>query len=164
MKTKLQILKESIIYIVSLGVLDAFFFGVFRFFLGDENWVTFTISGLFSFTSTCVMMGYLFEKEKPIWLASIQYIVIGFFSAILTILIILLGFPFVSDLLINQVTDFFKNQFVNNWVAGFLMIIVYFLFVVFGLLAYVVFSFFLGNLIFSFLLQWTLNKYTNPQK
>jgi len=163
MKTKLQILKESIVYIFVLGFLGTILHSILNPLFDNQNWVTFTLSGFVSFVATCVFMGYLFEKEKPLWLASLQYVVIGIFSALFTLLIIILGIPFVFDFLLNQTSSFFKNQMGNSGIAGLLLIIpliiLSFFFVIFGLFAYLVVTYFLGNLIFSFLLQWALSKY-----
>lgn len=165
MKTKLQILKESTVYIFVLGFLGTILYFISHSLFSDESLIPFFLSGLLSFVATCIFMGYLFEKEKPLWLATLQYLVIGIFSALFTILLMAIGIPFVFDFLLNQASDFFKNQMGNSGIAGLLLIIpliiLSFFFVIFGLIAYLVIAYFLGNWIFSFLLQWALNKYKN---
>ncbi len=162
-KTKLQILKESIVYIFVLGFSGSILHFILNPIFGNGNWVPLALSGFVSFVATCVFMGYIFEKEKPLWLGTLQYVVIGIFSALFTLLIIILGIPFVFDFLLNQTSNYFKSQMGNSGIAGILLIIpliiLSFFFVIFGLIAYLVVTYFLGNLIFSFLMQWALSKY-----
>ena len=106
-------------------------------------------------------MGYIFEKEKPLWLGTLQYVVIGIFSALFTLLIIILGIPFVFDFLLNQVDSSGPDRRDARFRIALKkpLIILSFFFVIFGLIAYLVVTYFLGNLIFSFLMQWALSKY-----
>ncbi|MBK8398696.1 MAG: hypothetical protein IPL26_26040 [Leptospiraceae bacterium] len=163
MKTKLQILKESTIYIFTLGFFGTILYFIVTSFLDNDSWIPLALSGLLSLVATCVLMGYLFEKEKPLWIAFIQYMVIGIFSALFTLIIIAIGFPFVFDFMLNQTSDFFKKEFAGGGISGLFLIIplllLSFLFLIFGVLAYLVITYFLGNWIFSFLLQWALNRY-----
>lgn len=163
MKTKLQILKESTIYVFALGFLSGIFHSILSFVIGNESWVAPVLSGLVSFVATCFLMGYLFEKEKPLWLGSLQYIVIGIFAILLTILITAIGLPFVLELIANWASDFFKSQISNSGLAGFVLIIplilLSFFLALFGLIAYLALTFFLGNWVFSYILQLAFNKY-----
>lgn len=163
MKTKLQILKESTVYVLVLGILGAILYSILQLLMGNESWLPLSISGLLSFVATCILMGYLFEKEKPLWLATLQYVFIGIFSALFTILIMAIGMSFVFDFLVNQASELFRNKMGNHGIEGLLLIIpliiLSFFFVIFGLFAYLVVSYFLGNLIFSFLLQLALNRF-----
>jgi ABC-type phosphate transport system permease subunit len=162
MKTKLQIFKESTVYVFAMGFLSGAFHSILSLILGNESWVAPVLSGLLSFIATCVFMGYLFEKEKPLWLGSLQYIIIGIFATILTVIIGLMGLPFVIDIITNWAGDFFKNQISNSGLGGFLLIIPLFivsvLFALFGLIAYLALTFFLGNWVFSYLLQYIFNR------
>lgn len=163
MKTKLQILKESIVYVFILGFISMVLFQIMTSIFGEETWAPLVISSLVSFVLTCLLMGYLFEKEKPLWIASLKYIIIGIFSAIFTIILIAIGFQFIVDILLDQAGNFFKNQMGNQGIKGIFLfipfIILSFFFVILGVFAYILVLYFLGNLLFSFLLQWGINKY-----
>jgi hypothetical protein len=58
---------------------------------------------------------------------------------------------------------FFKSQISNSGLAGFVLIIplilLSFFLALFGLIAYLALTFFLGNWVFSYILQLAFNKY-----
>jgi hypothetical protein len=164
MKTKLQIFKESTVYVLVLGFLGTVLYLILGSLFGDEIWLGFGLSSFVSYIGTCIFMSYLFEKEKPLWLGSLQYIVIGIFAALLTILLVVIGIPFIFDILINQTYEYWKNQFGSSGLLDSLILIIPLFFIsvvfaVFALIGYISVSFFIGNWFFSFLLQWAFNKY-----
>ena len=164
MKTKLQILKESTFYVFTMSFIGFVFYSVLNRIFPENFDLVIGVSCLTSFLITSALMGYLFEKEKPLWLGFLQYAAIGFFSSILAIIIALIGFPLIFELLYEHASDFWKNAFgQSSGIVGLIliipMIILSFVFVIFGMLAYLFLAFFLGNWLFSFLLQIVYNKY-----
>lgn len=171
MKTKLQILKESTFYVFTMSFIGFVFYSVLNKIFPENFDLIIGVSCLSSFLITSALMGYLFEKEKPLWLGFLQYAAIGFFSAIITIILVVIGFPLIFELLFQNASDFWKNAFgESSGISGIIliipMIILTFVFVVFGMLAYLFLAFFLGNWLFSFLLQIVYNKYLekNPNE
>ncbi|HMV43792.1 MAG TPA: hypothetical protein PK079_12595 [Leptospiraceae bacterium] len=172
-KTKLQILKESTVYVLLLGFISSILFKLLELFISEEemllsNIFLIFIFGFLSFVLTALLMGYFFEKDKPIWIGFLKYSIIGICSTVLTVLVTLILLPFVFDFMVEQVSFFWKDAFQRNIIVGLIMIIPMFIIGIFlaffGIFAFLFVSYFLGNWIFSFLVQWLFVKYSSKDQ
>ncbi len=156
MKTKIQILKESI----SLIFISFFVSGIYSLITKNIplNTILNSILGLIlCILLSSFIMYKIFENEKDRTLSIIKYSLIIIFSGIFSAIILILAITIFGEFLFNQLIEIVANQFKSSLInALFLfipMLIVGLLFGIFGLMGIMMISFIIGNLIFSFVVE-----------
>lgn len=171
-KTKLQILKESTVYVFLLGFITWLVFEIVSLIISQEKFLENIISstivcGLIGFLITSFIMGYLFEKDKPLWMGFLKFVLIGICSTIITTIFTLILLPFVFDSMMDQTSSLWKGIWDRGIIVGLILMIPMFIlgivFAMLGVFAFLLLSYFLGSWIFSFLIQAFWEKYLSAQ-
>ncbi len=168
MKSKLQILKESASFVSILFLSNLFIYFLHSTLLIMENqWISDFGIG-FSFLVSCLLMGIIFEKDKPLWQSFLKFFSIGIVSGLFSVLLIVLGLPFFIDWAITLFPSLWKPLAAENFFTAILLAIPLFilgiLFITASMVAFFLLTYFLGSFVFSYLIQWVYERYINSRK
>jgi hypothetical protein len=168
MKSKLQILKESASFVCILFLSNILIYflhsSLFRF---DNEWIT-NFGILVSFLITCLILGLIFEKEKPLWQAFLKFLLIGIVSSLFSIVLILIGFPFFFDWGITIFASLWKPLAAQNFFTAIILAIPLFvlgiLFLAASMIGFFLLTYFVGSFIFSYLIQIVYDRFIHSRK
>jgi hypothetical protein len=161
MKTKIQILKESLVYIFILGLSSIFFIYILNL-INKDSVLLFILFLFLSLLGTSFALSQIFEKDEILWKSVLKYFIIGLVSGMFSLLLTILGLPFVTEWLIGYFSTVWQGHFSQGILHGLLMIIpmfaVFMILTLFGLMVFMVVCYFIGNWLFSFLFYTIFNQ------
>ena len=168
MKTKIQILKESLVYIFILGFSSSCIVTLINTINKEANLYIYFFSSFLALLITSFALSQIFEKEEILWKSVLKYFLIGLVSGIFSILLTMLGLPFAAEWLIGYFSNFWQGHFNQGIFQGLLMIIpmfaIFIILVVFGLLIFMVVCYFIGNWLFSIIFYSIFNQIQKVKK